>query len=73
MRYPQGGGLTAERQQFREELRLQAAERFARCEANSAIAKGLRVSVRSVQRWRRTWDEGGRVPCGRRDRRRCRG
>ncbi|MBO4272331.1 hypothetical protein GSF24_17115 [Microbispora triticiradicis] len=25
MRYPQGGGLTAERQQFREELRLRAA------------------------------------------------
>ncbi|MFB7429545.1 winged helix-turn-helix domain-containing protein [Streptomyces hydrogenans] len=59
MRYPQGGGLTAERQQFREELRLQAAERFARGEASYVIAKGLRVSVRSVQRWRRTWDEGG--------------
>ncbi|WP_436801165.1 IS630 family transposase [Streptomyces hydrogenans] len=59
MRYPQGGGLTAERQQFREELRLEAAERFARGEASSVIAKDLRVSVRSVQRWRRTWDEGG--------------
>ncbi|WP_446447427.1 IS630 family transposase [Streptomyces hydrogenans] len=59
MRYPQGGGLTAERQQFREGLRLQAAERFARGEASSVIAKDLRVSVRSVQRWRRTWDEGG--------------
>ncbi|WP_268252711.1 hypothetical protein [Streptomyces galilaeus] len=35
MRYPQGGGLTAERQQFREELRLQAAERFAKDEASS--------------------------------------
>ncbi|MER5630357.1 helix-turn-helix domain-containing protein [Streptomyces nitrosporeus] len=23
------------------------------------IAKGLRVSVRSVQRWRQAWDEGG--------------
>ena len=55
MRYPQGGGLTAERQ----ELRGQAAERFARGEPSSAIAKDLRVSVRSVQRWRRTWDEGG--------------
>ncbi|MFF6904299.1 winged helix-turn-helix domain-containing protein [Streptomyces hydrogenans] len=59
MRYPQGGGLTAERQQFREELRLEAAERFARGEASSVIAKDLRVSVRSVQRWRRMWDEGG--------------
>ncbi|MFD9812454.1 helix-turn-helix domain-containing protein [Streptomyces sp. NPDC059080] len=59
MRYPQGGGLTAERRQFREELRGQAAERFARDEASSVIAKDLRVSVRSVQRWRRTWEEGG--------------
>ncbi|MDQ1005803.1 transposase-like protein [Streptomyces sp. V4I23] len=59
MRYPQGGGLTAERQQFREEVRLQAAERFAQGEASSVIAKDLRVSVRSVQRWRQMWDEGG--------------
>jgi len=59
MRYPQGGGLTAERQQFREELRLKVAERFAQGEASSAIAKDLRVSVRSVQRWRQMWDEGG--------------
>ncbi|WP_432037885.1 IS630 family transposase [Streptomyces cucumeris] len=59
MRYPQGGGLTAERQQFREELRLKAAERFARGEVSSVIAKDLRVSVRSVQRWRQMWDEGG--------------
>ncbi|MEU0678228.1 helix-turn-helix domain-containing protein [Streptomyces sp. NPDC006172] len=59
MRYPQGGGLTAERQQFREELRLRAADRFARGEASSVIAKDLRVSVRSVQRWRQMRDEGG--------------
>ncbi|MGW0623135.1 IS630 family transposase [Streptomyces sp. NPDC002765] len=59
MRYPQGGGLTAERQQFREELRLKAAERFAQGEASSVIAKTLRVNVRSVQRWRQKWDEGG--------------
>ncbi|WP_331752541.1 helix-turn-helix domain-containing protein [Streptomyces sp. NBC_00829] len=51
--------MTAERQQFREELRLQAAERFARGEASSLIAKELRVSLRSVQRWRQAWDEGG--------------
>ncbi|MFC9180176.1 winged helix-turn-helix domain-containing protein [Streptomyces globisporus] len=59
MRYPQGGGLTAERQCKREELRLQAAERFARGESSTAIARDLRVSVRSVQRWRHTWSEGG--------------
>ncbi|MDX3593800.1 hypothetical protein PV749_22040 [Streptomyces sp. ID03-2B] len=40
--------MTAERQQFREELRLKAAERFAQGEASSVIARDLRVSVRSV-------------------------
>jgi hypothetical protein len=54
MRYARGGGLTAERQEFRERLRLQAAEQFARGERNTVIAKDLRASVRSVQRWRRT-------------------
>ncbi|MFD5430340.1 helix-turn-helix domain-containing protein [Streptomyces sp. NPDC127084] len=74
MRYLQGGGLTGERQQFREELRLQAAERFARGEAGSVIAGDLRVSVRSVQRWRQAWDEGGpRALRSRRARHRCRG
>lgn len=38
---------------------LKVAARFARGEASSLIAKDLRVSVRSVQRWRRMWDEGG--------------
>jgi transposase len=59
MRYPQGGGLTAERQDRREELRLRAAERFARGEGSTSIARDLRVSVRSVQRWRHAWVEGG--------------
>ncbi|WP_411152135.1 helix-turn-helix domain-containing protein [Streptomyces sp. A30] len=59
MRYPQGGGLTAERQAFREHIRLQAAELFAAGHANAAVAKKLRVSVRSVQRWRRAWGQGG--------------
>lgn len=59
MRYAQGGGLTAERREFRERLRLHAAERFAAGEANAVIAKDLKVSVRSVQRWRRSRDVGG--------------
>lgn len=59
MRYPQGGGLTAERQAFREHIRLQAAELFAAGHGNAAVAKDLRVSVRSVQRWRRAWEQGG--------------
>jgi len=59
MRYAQGGGVSDERRQFREEIRMVAAERFAVGEPSSVIAKELRVSVRSVQRWRRAWDRGG--------------
>jgi transposase-like protein len=59
MRYPQGGGLTAERRAFREHIRLQAAGLFGSGQGNAAVARELRVSVRSVQRWRRAWEEGG--------------
>jgi len=51
--------LTAERRAFREQLRMQAAERFAGGEDNAVIAYELRVSVRSVQRWRMAWTHGG--------------
>ena len=59
MRYPQGGGLTAERRAYRESIRMQAADLFALDDDNAAVAKELRVSVRSVQRWRRAWEHGG--------------
>lgn len=59
MRYAQGGGLTAERRAFRERIRLQAAGRFAAGESNAVIARESRVSVRSVQRWRKSWSQGG--------------
>ncbi|MEU2872223.1 helix-turn-helix domain-containing protein [Streptomyces olivoreticuli] len=59
MRYAQGGGLTAERQQFRERIRREAGKRFAHGEKTAVVAKDLRVSERSVERWRRTWREGG--------------
>lgn len=48
--------MTAERRRFREQIRYQAGERFARGEKSVVIAKDLRVSERSVERWRR---EGG--------------
>ncbi|MET7485420.1 winged helix-turn-helix domain-containing protein [Streptomyces sp. NPDC005538] len=54
-----GGGLTGERRAFREKLRMEAAGRFAVGEENAVIAHDLRVSVRSVQRWRRTWAQDG--------------
>nr|WP_324617242.1 helix-turn-helix domain-containing protein [Streptomyces sp. NRRL F-2580] len=69
MRYPEGGGLTAERRAFREEIRLQAGVRFAAGEKTAVIAKDLRVSVRSVERWRRAWRERGIHACARRVRR----
>ncbi|WUE87823.1 hypothetical protein OG381_00090 [Streptomyces sp. NBC_00490] len=47
MRYAQGGGLTAERRRFREQIRYEAGERFARGEKTAVIAKDLRVE-RSV-------------------------
>jgi putative transposase len=37
-----------------------AADGFERNDRNTVIAKELRVSVRSVERWRRSWREGGR-------------
>lgn len=36
-----------------------AAEGFERGETNTVIAKDLRVSIRSVERWRRAWRENG--------------
>ncbi|MGW7528855.1 IS630 family transposase [Streptomyces sp. NPDC054783] len=59
MRYAQGGGLTDERRVFREKLRMEASERFALGDENAVIAHDLRVSVRSVQRWRRAWTQDG--------------
>jgi transposase len=44
---------------FREQIRMEAAERFAVGEDSAAVAKALRVHVRSVQRWRVAWNNGG--------------
>ncbi|MFD7917338.1 helix-turn-helix domain-containing protein [Streptomyces sp. NPDC059752] len=54
-----GGGLTAERRAFRDGICRQAGERFAEGAKTVVIAKDLRVSVRSAERWRRAWREGG--------------
>ncbi|MFB8182065.1 winged helix-turn-helix domain-containing protein [Streptomyces sp. NPDC055966] len=59
MRYAQGGGLTAERRRFRERIRYEAGERLGHGERTAVIARDLRVSERSVERWRRAWREGG--------------
>lgn len=59
MRYAQGGGLTDAGRAARERIRLQAVERFEGGEKNREIVAALRVSERSVERWRRQWREAG--------------
>ncbi|WP_310437339.1 helix-turn-helix domain-containing protein [Streptomyces sp. 3330] len=44
----------------REWVRMLVIGGFAQGERNTVIAKELRVSLRSVGRWRRSWREGGR-------------
>lgn len=44
---------------MRERIRLEAVERFGRGEKSREIAVILRVSKRSVERWRRAWRERG--------------
>src|SRR2546423_8161934 len=59
MRYAQRGGYTPAEQQRRERLRLQAADRFARGDTITEIARDLRVTEGSVRRWRKAWRDGG--------------
>ena len=59
MRYPDGGGLTAQGRSRREQVRLQAAEMFAQDADARQIARSLRVSTKSVYQWRRAWRAGG--------------
>ncbi|MGH3069664.1 MAG: helix-turn-helix domain-containing protein [Streptosporangiaceae bacterium] len=55
MWYAQGGGLTAEGRRRREQVRLEAARRFGQRAPAAVIAAELRVSERSVRRWRQAW------------------
>ncbi|MFG2595702.1 helix-turn-helix domain-containing protein [Streptomyces sp. NPDC048462] len=59
MRYAQGGGLTDVERAARERVRRQAVTHFEAGGKNREIAATLRVSERSVERWRRQWREGG--------------
>jgi transposase len=51
--------MTAQRQAIREQVRMEAATRFATGEDSASVARALRVHVRSVQRWRAAWETGG--------------
>ena len=59
MRYAQGGGLTAEGRRRRELVRLEAGRRFEQGAPAAVIAAELRVSERSVRRWRQAWQAAG--------------
>ena len=55
MRYAQGGGLTAEGRRRRERVRLEAVKRFELRVPSAVVAAELRVTERSVRRWRQAW------------------
>jgi len=59
MRYPDGGGLTAEGRARREKVRLQAAQMFEQGIKPAQVARCLRVSTKSAYLWRRRWRSGG--------------
>jgi transposase len=59
MRYPDGGGLSAEGRARREKLRLQAAQMFEQGIRPVRVARLLRVSAKSSYQWRRRWRAGG--------------
>jgi transposase len=60
MRYPDGGGLDAAERARREKVRLAAAEMIEAGASDREIARHLRVSRMSVNRWRRALAAGGR-------------
>jgi putative transposase len=59
MRYPDGGGLTAQGRAKREQVRRQAAGWFADGVSVPEVARRLRVSQTAVYGWRKRWKVGG--------------
>ena len=60
MRYPDGGGLTAQERARRERVRLAAAEIIEAGASDREVARHFRVSRMSANRWRRALAAGGR-------------
>src|SRR5215472_5285185 len=60
MRYPDGGGLDAAERARREQVRLAAAELMEAGASDREVARRLRVSRMSANRWRRALAAGGR-------------
>jgi transposase len=60
MRYPDGGGLTAQESARRERVRLAAAELIEAGASDREVARRFRVSRMSANRWRRALVVGGK-------------
>lgn len=60
MRYPDGGGLTAEERTRREQVRLAAADLFEAGVSDRKVARRFRVTRMSANRRRRALASGGR-------------
>jgi len=60
VRYPEGGGLSAEARAKREQVRFQAADLFAQGAAPAQVAVRLRVTRKSACEWYRAWAAGGK-------------
>ncbi|MDH6493722.1 winged helix-turn-helix domain-containing protein [Streptomyces sp. SAI-127] len=60
MRYPDGGGLTAEERVRRERVRLAAADLIEAGASDREVARQFRVTRMSANRWRRALATGGR-------------
>ncbi|MFD8724502.1 helix-turn-helix domain-containing protein [Streptomyces sp. NPDC059629] len=54
MRYPDGGGLTVEERDRREQVRFTAADLIEAGASDREVARRFRVTRTSVNRWRRT-------------------